>query len=546
MTDQTEQSAMRFDRWDILAAGLVGAGALAVYVRTLAPDILYGDSAEIQTLAYTLGITHTTGYPTFLLLVKLFMFLPIKSVAWRANFASAFMGAATLVGLYFLVRQMTRSRFGAALACLALGISYTFWAEAIIAEHYTAASLCLVGILLLLWHWQEDPARRPHSLFFAGALVGIGIHTMIELAAPAVAIFVLWTLAGMRQPAHQWRRTILWGLGGLLAGAAVYLLAFLVFDLINPPSSFINTTLIPSRSLWGATSADLDTYFKRLYATVVSLQWKGALFSGDPGYMAQELKIYLGWLVGKDFGLPVIVLGVFGMIPIFRQRPRWGGFLLITLAIMLFFLANYKVSGNYVFYIATYVLVALAAGVGAGTLLDLFYQAQAKLAMAKFGMAKLRRLGLGIIYPILAILAAVLIVLPFWSSRWQALKAGSGTFIQNDYTYPLKNLEEPRQIAEERLSYVEDNAVLVLEWRTLYATYYVAHVEQGRYGIRMYEGAAYPADGSLPDTLVEEIKAALKAGKPVYFDHPYRNMERNFRALPVGGADLLRIKLREG
>ena len=35
--------------------------------------------------------------------------------------------------------------------------------------------------------------------------------------------------------------------------------------------------------------------------------------------------------------------------------------------VMLFFLANFKVSGNYVFYIATYVLVALAAGVGAGT-----------------------------------------------------------------------------------------------------------------------------------------------------------------------------------
>jgi len=34
--------------------------ALAAYMRTLAPDVLYGDSAVFQTLAYTFGITHLT------------------------------------------------------------------------------------------------------------------------------------------------------------------------------------------------------------------------------------------------------------------------------------------------------------------------------------------------------------------------------------------------------------------------------------------------------------------------------------------------------
>jgi hypothetical protein len=66
----------RFDRSDYLIASLVGLGALAAYTRTLAPDLLYGDSAEFQALAYSFGYTHSTGYPIYLLLARLAGFCP--------------------------------------------------------------------------------------------------------------------------------------------------------------------------------------------------------------------------------------------------------------------------------------------------------------------------------------------------------------------------------------------------------------------------------------------------------------------------------------
>lgn len=49
---------------DIWLALLIGLAALALYARTLAPSLLWGDSAEFQTLSYTLGMTHHTGYAT--------------------------------------------------------------------------------------------------------------------------------------------------------------------------------------------------------------------------------------------------------------------------------------------------------------------------------------------------------------------------------------------------------------------------------------------------------------------------------------------------
>ena len=44
-------------RADLWLAALIGFCALALYIRTLAPSLLWGDSAEFQTLSYTLGMT---------------------------------------------------------------------------------------------------------------------------------------------------------------------------------------------------------------------------------------------------------------------------------------------------------------------------------------------------------------------------------------------------------------------------------------------------------------------------------------------------------
>ena len=87
------------------------------------------------------------------------MSLPIRSPAWRISLLSAICAALTVGGVYLLTRYFTRSRVGAVLGGLALGISYTFWSQAVIAEVYTTGLAFLTGIMLLLFHWQSDPGR---------------------------------------------------------------------------------------------------------------------------------------------------------------------------------------------------------------------------------------------------------------------------------------------------------------------------------------------------------------------------------------------------
>ena len=86
-------------QWTALEAAVP---AFVVYVLTLMPGVSVGDWAEMQKAPPALDIAHPTGYPTYVLLGKLWSFLPIGSVAFRMNLLSA-VYAAVAVGLTVLI-----------------------------------------------------------------------------------------------------------------------------------------------------------------------------------------------------------------------------------------------------------------------------------------------------------------------------------------------------------------------------------------------------------------------------------------------------------
>ena len=368
-TSKNQTKIDRRDGWIALGLGIL---ALICYIRSLAPDLLYGDSGEFQALTYAMGITHTSGYPVYLLLGKLLGgLLPMGTFAYRVNLLSAVYAAGTVSGLYLAGRLITSSRIGPLLGGLALGISATFWSQAVIAEVYTLATLVLAWSIFCLVRWQEDPARNGRWLLATLLLLGLAIHTVVELIVPAVGILVLWTLWAKHLPARVWWRSIGMAAAGGAIGAAIFFVAFFVCDtLVNPPVSFLNVTLIPSRSLWGANLADLDSYIKRLYHTVVPLQWGGALFSGDPQFMGKEFNTYLNALTGLDF-TPLVLGGCgLGLLVTLFRKPGVAVFMLLAYATTTFYIINYEVSSKNVFYLATYIFIAILVGVGVGFLLE--------------------------------------------------------------------------------------------------------------------------------------------------------------------------------
>jgi len=285
---------------DALILGLL---TLAVYTRTLAPDMLYGDSAEFQTLAYTLSTTHPTGYPVTLLMARLVGFLPLRTPAWRISFFSALGAAVAVTGTYLAIHRLTVSRVGALLGSAALALSYTFWSQAVIAEVYTPAAACTIVCILLLWDWQAGGVQHRAALFYATLLIGLGlgIHASVGLLIPVAGAFIVFTLwQESDRPRDRWQAIGIAAGGGVL-GIIIFVLAFILIDRHDPASSFINVTLIPSRSIWNLSAQALTRPEVRLWATVTALQWRDAMFSGGIAATMAALGRYGARLFATEF-----------------------------------------------------------------------------------------------------------------------------------------------------------------------------------------------------------------------------------------------------
>ncbi len=194
-------------RRDSLVAGGLALISGAAYVRTLAPGVVAGNSAEYQYVAPILGIAHSTGYPLYTLLGKAFTLLPIGSVAYRMNLLSAVAAAVAVATVYALVLRLTGRRMLGVAAALAFAFAASFWSAALIAEVHTlnVAFIALDVVLLLRWSTRQGTLPRsevawPELRLFA-LMYGLSLahHRMALLLAPAFAVYIVLVLTAPRR-----------------------------------------------------------------------------------------------------------------------------------------------------------------------------------------------------------------------------------------------------------------------------------------------------------------------------------------------------------
>src|SRR3990170_8175253 len=96
-----------FPHIDRLLGVVVFCVSFTVYLLTLAPTIYIEDAAEFAAAVPTLGITHPSGFPLYMLLGKLFTILvPIGEMAFRVNLFSAATVSLALVVFYYVLRSL--------------------------------------------------------------------------------------------------------------------------------------------------------------------------------------------------------------------------------------------------------------------------------------------------------------------------------------------------------------------------------------------------------------------------------------------------------
>jgi tetratricopeptide (TPR) repeat protein len=194
---------------DALWIGVLSA--LALFLRA-APDLGYGDAGELGTAAVVLGVAHPTGFALDLLWLKAASLVPLGSLAFRLNVATALTGALAL-GLCASVIGAVAERAGVGdvrdrrLGVL-VGVTGLFgfaaFASATHAVEVYALALCavLLALRLVLAGGRASSALAVLVGLAAGLHVTAGLYVApLFLAAGLIAQGRPWRFALTRLPA---------------------------------------------------------------------------------------------------------------------------------------------------------------------------------------------------------------------------------------------------------------------------------------------------------------------------------------------------------
>ena len=349
--------------WDALRRGvanrslvaglLVGVPALALYWRTLMPDVGFWDTGEFQAIGPVLGIAHPTGYPAYTMLAWLasVVLQPFGNEAFRANLLSAIVAAIASGLVAASVTRVTRRLVVGVAAGIALAVSVEAWSIGLRADPHALHLMLAAALLLLLVVWQDRikaGASADRWLFAAAVTFGISLanHGLTLLLAPGIAIFVL-----AADPAILRRPRLIMACAAGLAFTTVALYAYLpIRSAMNPPLDYANP------ETWDG--------FRYL---VFAEQFRGT-FRALPDVF--EALRTIGGETVTQLGV-FAPLAIVGVLAATWRRPAMMLLLATWFVVNWFFALGYINADIGRYYLVPLLVAAVFGGIGAGAIVDL-------------------------------------------------------------------------------------------------------------------------------------------------------------------------------
>jgi hypothetical protein len=466
----------------IVAAALF-VGSLLLYVSTMAPSVVPGDSAEFQFVPYILGIAHPPGYALYILLGKLFTFLPLGSVAYRMNLFTAFWGALTVSLTYLIILQLSSKKLStlatqvpAILGAAAFAVSANLWQHATFTNAHTLTAFLATLALFLLLTWSNSRDARWLYVFALACGLGMTHHPLILISFPAFAAFVLLVKP---QLLISPKKMATLGLLFLL-GLSVYL-------------------YYPLRSAPPPAPQDTNTLdgFLRL-VTAQGLRMNLFPFSW---WEQPQRVLALKTLLGLQYNAPSILLGIAGAIWLALKRPRT--FVLLAL----FFALNSALIMNTIQDVMKYLhlpfmVYAVWIGCGAAALFDLLERWRTK--------------------PWTKALCSVALSLLLLVSPLRMGLLNLSRVDLSDYRFADDFVQATFD------AFQNEGGVLLCDWDHITPLWYYEFVEGREPNVK---AKFVPAGTANP--WLEAVEANLGQG-PVYLSGYRREVAERYRLLPVG------------
>jgi hypothetical protein len=348
-----------------LGAALAGLLSFALYVSTMAHGITWrnlgGDGGDLLTAAFTWGIPHPSGYPTYLLGLRGFSGLvPFADEALVGNLFSATLGALSIVFVFLATYRLIglaqsakdvspyAKWLSASVAALAVGASRELWSQATITEVYAlnalVASVLLYGVITM---YRDHGLGRNRPLLRVGLalLLGLGLGNHLTLAMLALPL-VVWSYTWEIDRASRLRLLRDWRVPAAFArGLSVYLYA---------PRASSQSPLLN----WGHPE-NANGFWWMLSGSIYQSYQFGIEGSQIPVRLSEIAELTL-----SQYAFVGIVLAIVGATFVYELGR---GFLMASAAsaiLVIIYAVGYDTVDSFLYLIPIFMLLGVFAGVG--------------------------------------------------------------------------------------------------------------------------------------------------------------------------------------
>ena len=350
-----------------LASAIAFLSTLIVYILTLEPKLVGGDTSWFAIQVPRMEVLAPTGYPSFSIFGKLATFIPVKDLAYRLNLLSAIFGALTVLFLFLAINKLVKNEIIALAGSLSFGFTLSFWK---IANRFELDTInCFYISLTLFAAFLYNEKKNRKYLYFAFFCLGLSLtdHPISLFVMPALLLYII-----IIKPQ-------------IFKRPKAALLSILFF--ILPLSLY---AFIPIRSVQGyGPVKNLKDFFYYITGRYTTGTIHGGSF-GDKDF-ANFLKVSKEFfiIVYQNFGFALIIIGIVGLIYLFKKNIKFAACSLVLIASNLIIITQYIGWAPQNQVLSSSIIVAVYTTYGFLFIFDAF-----KFLLSRFDNQKFKKSGI--------------------------------------------------------------------------------------------------------------------------------------------------------